>query len=300
MENKNAAEVLINDLFLDVKRSGFQTTKVALNQYNYDFSVLDGKEKVKVLSYFGKKGTKLILQGNENTVIYNQIKKLIFPQSIINFENSALEKENNFTEYIGTDESGKGDLFGPLVVAGFFFDENIQKDLLILGVRDSKELSDDKIRNIAELLIEKFPKRFHVEILTPSNYNQLYQKHNNLNKLLVEIHSKVISKISQSTKCKNVLIDKFAKAYRFDKLNLSNDFKVELHEKGEKFLGVAAASILARYSFIKWFDENKINNLTLPKGSSTEAIQFVHSITSKKKQIDLSRYAKLHFKTFRR
>lgn len=300
MINKNAAENIINKIKAEVNEAGVETSSIFLKQYNYDFSVINGKEKVKVLTYFGKKGTKVLLQGNENSFIYKKIKNLIYTQKEIDFNSVSKAQENNFSFYIGTDESGKGDLFGPLVVAGFFFEEKIKENLLSIGVCDSKELSEKKIRMIAKKLINDFSQRIRVEIIEPSDYNYLYERYKNLNKLLVNIHSKVILDLASKSNCRNVIIDKFAKESRFEKLKLGSDFQVELHEKGEKYLGVAAASIIARFYFISWLDKNKIDNYFLPKGSSTEAIKFAKFILNKKNKNELKNYAKLHFKTFRR
>lgn len=300
MTNKIAAENIINKIKSEVNEAGLETSSILLNQYNYDFSVINGNEKVKVLTYFGKKGTKVLLQGNENSFIYKKIKSLIHSQSEFDFDNSTKNQGSSFTFYIGTDESGKGDLFGPLVVAGFFYEEKIKENLLSTGVCDSKELSEEKISVIAKKLINDFSQRISVEIIEPSDYNFLYERYKNLNQLLVNIHSKVILDLSSKTNCRNVIIDKFAKESQFEKLKLGSDFQVELHEKGEKFLGVAAASIIARYHFISWFGKNKLDNYLLPKGSSKDAINFVKFILTKKNMNDLKNYAKLHFKTFRR
>jgi len=298
MSNRKDAEKVINHLAMDFRKKNLSASSVTLKQYNYELSVIDGKDKVKVLTYFGKKGIKTILQGNESSEIYKRIQNFVSSQQPISFPelNSKIEKHS----YIGTDESGKGDLFGPLVVAGFHFDKELETELRAAGVRDSKELTESKIISTAEFLIKNFRARISIVILKPTDYNVIYPKYNNLNKMLVELHGKVISNLSKKSGCREAIIDKFAKAQRFDTINPNSKLKIELHEKGERFAGVAAASIIARYNFIKWFAENKFGNVILPKGSSNETIRFAKKILEEYNPDDLKNFAKLHFKTFRR
>ena len=95
--------------------------------------------------------------------------------------------------HFGTDESGKGDYFGPLVVAGVYCDEEIAEAFLKVGVKDSKRLSDNqnlaKANRIKEIL---GPGRYNVHVLLPSDYNRLYNSLRNLNKILAGAHAKVI------------------------------------------------------------------------------------------------------------
>src|SRR5213079_3301262 len=97
--------------------------------------------------------------------------------------------------------SGKGDFFGPLVIAGVFVDRKIARQLLDLGVRDSKRIgSDARIRALAKAI-------------GPARYNELYKKFGNLNSLLGWGHARVIENLlSRKPDCPRSLSDKFADA----------------------------------------------------------------------------------------
>ena len=89
---------------------------------------------------------------------------------------------------IGTDESGKGDYFGPLVVAGVYVPDGGREVLAALGVRDSKTLSDGQVERLARAVREAYPTA--VVAIGPERYNALYAKVGNLNRLLAWAHAR--------------------------------------------------------------------------------------------------------------
>lgn len=294
---KTEAKQTIETLCTKILQQGYTVDFMLEKQYNYELTVSNSEAALKVLTYFGKNGVKTILQGNQQTGIYNSISDIINEQIQLRFNmNTKLDK---FSNYIGSDESGKGDLFGPLVVVAFYFDESIEKDLIRLKIRDSKEINLKEINSIAKILLDKFSDRIEKKILTPSEYNLIYPKYRNLNKLLADIHGYLIIKLQEKFKCNNAIIDKFTKAQRFDKIVSETQINLMLIEKAEKFHGVGAASIIARYFFTQWFNGNKINNKEIPKGSSIQAINFAKNLIKEINPIELTKFAKLHFKTFR-
>jgi ribonuclease HIII len=95
--------------------------------------------------------------------------------------------------HIGTDESGKGDYYGPLTVAGFFLPEGQEEVLLELGIRDSKKISDKRVRELSDLIRKGY---IHsVVAIGPEKYNELYGKLRNLNRLLAWAHSRAIENL---------------------------------------------------------------------------------------------------------
>src|SRR5206468_713436 len=94
---------------------------------------------------------------------------------------------------IGTDESGKGDYFGPLVVAGVYVPDGGREVLAALGVRDSKTLSDGQVERLARAVREAYPTA--VVAIGPERYNALYAKVGNLNRLLAWAHARVIENL---------------------------------------------------------------------------------------------------------
>ncbi len=282
-----------NDLFL---------SPLVERNYNYEFVVSKDNINVKVQVYFGKKGVKTILQGNKETELYKMLNELIIGEN--NFFEDVVQ-ENIPQKYIGSDESGKGDFFGPLVTAAFFVNEEISNELIKLNVRDSKTLSDNQINEIADKIKENFPENFSIFVLLPEKYNQLYDKlGRNLNKLLAYSHSQAIKPLLKKFDVSFVVIDKFSN--RQLELEAEEKFKnVTFYKetKAEKYPGVAAASILARAEVNRWFDEinfklKKRDGITLPKGASNEVDKIGKIIIEKYGTERLHRIMKLHFKNF--
>ena len=122
----------------------------------------------------------------------------------------SLSKYHRWTNWIGTDESGKGDYFGSLVVAGVFVGEETCHDLRAIGVADSKKLSDQKIRAIAPQIFETHTNRVAWVELDPPAYNQRYeslrQNGQNLNDMLADLHARnsSINRCNSSTRIPNL------------------------------------------------------------------------------------------------
>lgn len=214
-----------------------------------------------------------------------------------------MKQETLFEEkgHIGTDESGKGDYFGPLVVAGFFLPEGQEQVLQELGVRDSKKISDNRIREISELL--KAGYKYSLVVIGPKKYNELYAKLRNLNKLLAWAHARVIENILDEVPCTSAVTDQFG-----DKLFVLNSLMkrgrgIELIQrpKAEEDPAVAAASILARAEFVRrmYFLSQEIG-VELPKGASPLVEEVGLNLVKKHGEAILDEVAKKHFKTTRR
>ena len=109
---------------------------------------------------------------------------------------------------IGSDESGKGDYFGPLVVAAVFVPEESLDVLSLLGVKDSKRLSDTKALRLADELGQSYPSS--IVAIFPKRYNELYGKFGNLNRLLAWAHARAIENLLIAHEPKLILVDQFA------------------------------------------------------------------------------------------
>lgn len=110
---------------------------------------------------------------------------------------------------IGVDESGKGDFFGPLVVAAFLADDSETEALRSMGVRDGKLISEKKILEIDERLRDAYPHA--LVVLEPAEYNRLHQRIKNLNKLLAEGHAEAIKQVLMAHRADLAVSDKFGK-----------------------------------------------------------------------------------------
>ncbi|MFA3783792.1 ribonuclease HIII [Melioribacteraceae bacterium 4301-Me] len=294
MQNEKVAEELIEKISLLLKNNFFNPSAIEKKDYNFELTVEKNHQKVKVQVYFGKKGIKVILQGNAENELYKEVERIIADEPKFQFtEEKILEPD----EYIGSDESGKGDFFGPLVTAAFYVNELSKKELLKLGVRDSKDVSDTQISFIANQIKKRFSDDFEIVIITPLKYNELYKSFKNLNKILNWSHSKAIENLLKRKKCSYIITDKFSNENL--QLSFSNEFNnIEFFQfqKAEKYIGVAAASILARNRVNSWFEEQKKNGLELPKGSSESVEKIAKDIVLKYGKDKLSELAKEHFK----
>jgi len=199
--------------------------------------------------------------------------------------------------WAGLDESGKGDYFGYLVVAGVVVDETSASKLKVAGVKDSKRLSDQAALKLAVII--KKTCRHDVVKISPEKYNQLYKKFKNLNKMLAWAHARAIENIVEKNDVDHIVVDKFAdetvlKSMLFEK---SKKHKIIQEVRGERDIAVAAASVLARAEFLKTLASlSKEVGITLPKGA-THVEETARKILEKYGENTLSLITKIHFKT---
>ncbi len=200
--------------------------------------------------------------------------------------------------HIGIDEAGKGDFFGPLVIAGVYADEDGIKKLVEMGAADSKRINDRLIDKLAPQIMKAFD--YSIIRLNPKKYNELYESFGNLNRLLAWGHATAIEELHQKTGCNQALIDQFAAesvvetALQRKKL----DITLTQRHKGEEDPVVAAASILARHGFVHGLDKlGKEIDFDLPKGAGHLVIKAGRRLVNAKGPQILGDVAKLHFKT---
>jgi ribonuclease HIII len=294
---KEKARKNIEQLKSIVESTGQTVSTIVTKEYNYEFDVIQNGTKIKVLLYFGKKGLKLIVQGDQKAALFNHVSNLVNEQTSLSLNEQKVVEP---ADYIGTDEAGKGDIFGPLVIAAVYVDEKTKEELYRIGVRDSKDLSDVQIDSLADKIKVLCTERFSIVEFKPEVYNSIYEKYRNLNKLLSFGHSKAIRNLLDDIDAMTVISDKFGNRGLeiHDEKSFSHVEFIET-EKAERFVGVAAASILARNSFNKWFYNHERLGISFPKGSSEKAQSFLQEFLRQKNQPDLTCFAKLHFKTIK-
>jgi len=201
--------------------------------------------------------------------------------------------------HIGTDESGKGDFFGPLVIAAFFMPAGQEGVLRELGVKDSKRTSDARCREIAETLKKSYP--YHSVIaIGPEKYNELYDKLRNLNRLLAWGHARAIENILERIPAGKAVTDQFGdeKFVRNALLKKGREIELVQMPRAEEDAAVAAASILARAEFLtRLHFLSKDVGMDLPKGASDLVEAAAVKLVRAKGADVLERVAKTHFKT---
>lgn len=200
--------------------------------------------------------------------------------------------------YIGTDESGKGDFFGPLVIAGVMVDETNKKLFEEWGVKDSKKLKDPEIMKLAE----KIKENSICSIVAISNirYNELYVSFKNLNKLLAWGHARAIENILEKTDCKHALSDKFGDESLIINALMQKGKTITLEQKvrAETDIAVAAASVLARANFVQRMDDMaSYYGMKFPKGCNDQVKEAARAFAKQFGVKRLSEVCKAHFKT---
>ena len=213
-------------------------------------------------------------------------------------------QHHDWTTWIGTDEAGKGDYFGPLVVAGVYVNPQIREILHTLGVRDGKQLSDSQVRKLAQEMGRRCGDNISWLDLEPTLYNRRYNlfrnKGQNLNHLLASLHAEVIRDLRKRVDCHHILVDRFAKEEVLaTQLGMPLGFDIELVQipKAESDIAVAAASIIARDVFLQRLEQlSKEFQIQLPKGAS-QVIDTGKQFVKRHGTESLRYVAKLHFRT---
>lgn len=206
---------------------------------------------------------------------------------------------HQFVAHIGTDESGKGDFFGPLVIAGVLVDENAAKYFLDLGIKDSKKLSDKKMLNLAVEIKKTSP--HSIIAISNSKYNELYNNMKNLNKLLAWGHARAIENVLEKQSCEYALSDKFGDESLIKSALMKNGRSIRLEQmcKAESDIAVAAASVLARATFVqKMQDMENAYGLKFQKGCSGLVKDGAKLFIEKYGKERLKEVCKAHFKTY--
>lgn len=199
---------------------------------------------------------------------------------------------------IGIDEAGKGDFFGPLCIAGVKADEEEIQKLLLLGVKDSKKMSDSAISAMAKKIKETTP--YTIVKISPERYNELYQSFGNLNSLLAWGHATAITDLFEKTGCPLAVIDQFAHQSVVERALAKKKIAITLEQRhrAEEDPVVAAASILARNAFVEAIDAlGKRYGMPIPKGASNGVIEAGIKLVSRFGKEVLSAVAKTHFTT---
>jgi len=213
-----------------------------------------------------------------------------------------------YKKWIGSDESGKGDYFGPLVAAAFLVSKDIEDDLVMLGIKDSKSLSDLKIEEIARILLSNYRERIAICELPPFKYNDFVEKMKiqgkGLNTVLAWCHAIVIQDLAEKNDFEAAIADQFGdesyirlEILKNPKMKDARGIELIQQPKAEKNIAVAAASILARDRFTKRIRElSEKYNIEIPKGAGPDANKVARHIISKYGNEELNQIVKIHFK----
>ena len=261
------------------------------------------KDKTNIVFY---ESGKLVVQGKgTQEFIEFVLEPEILKEARLGYE--AVLNPELLLPRLGVDESGKGDFFGPLSVAGAYVNESVVKAWKDSGIRDSKNISSDKrIRDLAEL-IRKTPGCITTVVpIGNESYNRLYDKMGSTNSILAWGHARVIEnlmglKYQMNPAPVRAISDQFA--YHKDTvakalMPLGRSIELIQKHRAEEDLAVAAASILARNEFVQRLGKlEKQYQMVLPKGASAAVDAAAKEFVAKYGADKLANVAKMHFRT---
>jgi ribonuclease HIII len=213
-----------------------------------------------------------------------------------------LQDPEAYQPHMGIDESGKGDFFGPLVIASAYVDEELVHKLRELGVRDSKKISSDNVAlNLAREIRKVLGDRCAMVTIGPRSYNRMYSKIRNVNKMLAWGHARAIEDLLKKVPdCPRALSDKFGPTHQIERALMDKGKKIKLDQrtKAESDPAVAAASILARAGFLYALKTmGKEYDFEVPKGASEKVRREAEKLVAYNNPGILLDTAKCHFQT---
>jgi ribonuclease HIII len=261
------------------------------------------KDRIKVVFY---ESGKLVVQGKgTQEFIEFVLEPEVLKEARLGYE-EVLNPEV-LAPRLGVDESGKGDFFGPLCIAGVYVNESVVKAWKDAGIRDSKNISSDKkIRELAELIRKTSGCVTTVVPIGNEAYNRLHQKMGTVNALLAWGHARVIENLMGQRHRMNpppvrAISDQFAankETVAKALMPLGREIELVQKHKAEEDLAVAAASILARHEFVTRLGAlQKEFGMKLPKGASAAVDEAAKEFIAKHQADNLPKVAKMHFRT---
>lgn len=248
------------------------------------------------------KSGKLVLQGRNVQIFIDRfLADAAAPeQSAVAATETA---ETDADSGIGSDEAGKGDYFGPLVVAAAYARDDQIRRLLELGVTDSKRLTDNRVRTLAGVVEAELDTR--TVSLRPAEYNKVYEEHRNLNMLLADLHVRALTPlIERHGRNVVVIVDKFASEKLLSsRLSAQQAMPENLIciPRAEARPVVAAASILARAGFLDGLAAcEEASGCALHKGAGAPVDVAARKVYQVGGDVLLASVAKMHFKNTQR
>jgi ribonuclease HIII len=204
--------------------------------------------------------------------------------------------------WIGSDESGKGDYFGPLVVAAVAVTFDNWRVLQVLGVQDSKNLTDARASAIAAQIRTALPNK--IVVVGNRRYNELWHEMGSVNRLLAWAHARAIEDaLEVAPEASAAVADQFGDESLIRNALMRKGRTVELVQmpRAERDPAVAAASILARAEFLRRLDAlSRETGVRLPKGATAAVEATARALVQQRGREVLQDIAKVHFKTTQR
>ena len=208
--------------------------------------------------------------------------------------------------WIGSDEAGKGDLFGGISVCALCCPADGAGALRRLGARDSKGMSREAVRRVAGDVVDSGLFPFRLEIITPEEYNSRMEswrdRGGNSHDLLASLHGRAItSLLKEDCAAEELIVDRFCSASRLRPFLPAEAPTLNMKVRGESNPAVAAASIIARQAYMDSLAElSRQYAVDLSPGSGASADRALQRLVDIHGPPVLRKTAKLHFRNARR
>jgi ribonuclease HIII len=244
---------------------------------------------------------KVMFQGVSADIDANMWRDIDGQEKVDKVKLKENDKKYYYSSAIGSDEVGTGDYFGPIVVTSCYVSKDDIEFVESLGIKDSKKLTDDKIKKIVPELIKKV--KYKSQILTNSEYNNKYNNTFNMNKIKAVMHNKVLYRMvnEEQLDYDYIIVDEFAREARYYEYLKEQD----IVQRGITFItkaedinpAVGCGSIISRYLFLKEFDKmcDEIH-IPLPKGAGKDVDEAGEEVVDKYGEEKLQEIAKVNFK----
>jgi ribonuclease HIII len=187
------------------------------------------------------------------------------------------------------------------VIAGAFLNEAAARNMMEIGVKDSKLIkSDARIAEVAKQIRATPGCVTDVVAIGPEKYNELHARMRNVNDILGWGHARVIENLLARVDSPKAISDQFGNKRIIEKALMERGRKIQLvqRHKAESDLAVAAASIIARDGFVlRLRTLSKEYGVVLPKGASTAVQEAGFQLVAKHGSDVLGKVAKTHFRT---
>lgn len=239
---------------------------------------------------------KVVFQGLDAEVYANLYGDVSLPSK--SSSDKKVQSLPDTGDMAGSDEVGTGDYFGPITVCAAVVTTQTRKDLPVQAIKDSKELTDETIRELAPQIMEIIP--YSLLVLDNKKYNTI-QKQNNMNAIKAKLHNKAYLNLEAKNLLPEIcVIDQFAQDtlyYRYLENEPQIFKRLTFEMKAEnKYLAVACAAIIARNAFLEAMDQlSNFYDMEFPKGAGKHVDTFGVQFVKKYGKDALNTVAKVHF-----
>ena len=296
---KENVTITVPSTLVEVMRDYYKESLVNSQGEYVDFQA--NHNDVIITAYLSKKENRKVTFFGENALLEAKVWN---PEVEIKEKKETVKEGWLFYgDQIGSDEVGVGDFLGPMIVVAAFVKESDIKNLIALGIHDSKKMTDKKILEVGPEIVKQF--KFSKLTLSNEKYNEMLDKGENLNSMKAKMHNRALLNMHKEyIDVLNIFVDQFVAEKTYYKyLNDANEEQVKditFKTKGESYFPcVALASVIARYSYLKEMEKlSERYKMDFPFGASKKVTEFAKKFLEKYGEEELYKVAKKNFANY--